>query len=294
MAKNNAVKSKPSIKKCAIFILTHKRPEQQITIATLKKAGYTGDLYLLCDTQDPTLKQYKKLYGDSVKTFDKKAYVNKFDLMTNDVKFNAVVYARNAVYDVAKKMGLDYIVVMDDDYSVFYLSVDQTGFYKRTKVTDMDRLITAHLKFLETANLDVLAFAQGGDFVGGWNGNINKNNFRPLRKAMNVFFLKVSNPIQFNGTINEDSTMGVQVAQAGGVVITNCLVQLEQTTTQKAVGGLTDIYKDAGTYQKSFYTLIASPSSTRVMYQRAVGRVHHLIQGDYAYPRIISASLKKK
>lgn len=279
--------------KCAIFILTHKRPDNQITLKTLEKSGYTGPVYLICDTLDPTLKQYKKKYGDMVKTFAKKDYIGKFDLMTNEVKLNAVVYARNAVYDIAKSMGLDYIIVMDDDYSVFYINVDKTGFYQRSKITDMNRILLAHLSFLETAGLDTLAFAQGGDFVGGWNSTIAKGNFRPLRKAMNVFFLKVSNPVQFNGIINEDATMGVQVAMQGGKVMTNCLVQLEQTTTQQAAGGLTDIYKDAGTYQKSFYTLMAAPSSTKVMFQRAVGRVHHFIVGDLSYPKIISDDHKK-
>lgn len=280
-------------KKFAVFILTHKRPNRQITIRTLRKSGYTGKIFLLCDDKDPTLKEYKELYGDDVKTFSKKKALKKFDLMTNAPKFNAVVFARNAVYDVAKKLGLDYIVVMDDDYSVFNFSVDRTGFYKRSKVTNMDRVIRAHLRFLSKAKLSTLAFAQGGDFVGGWNGTITKTHFRPLRKAMNTFFFDVNRPIQFNGAINEDSTMGVQVASQGGVVITNCLLQLEQTNTQEAEGGLTDIYKDDGTYQKSFYTLLASPSSTRVMYQRAVGRVHHFINGDCAYPKIISADHKK-
>lgn len=279
--------------KHAIFILTHKRPDRQITIATLSKSGYTGDIFLLCDDKDPTLPEYKKRYGSMVKTFSKEKYLGKFDLMTNVKRFDAVVFARNAVYDVARKMGLEYIVVMDDDYSVFNYSVDKTCFYKRTKVKDMDRLIKAHFRFLKSADLDVLAFAQGGDFVGGWNGNICKNNFRPLRKAMNTFFLRVSRPIAYPGIINEDSTMGVEVAKRGGVVLTNCLIQLEQTTTQAASGGLTDIYKHAGTYQKSFYTLMMSPSSTTVMYQHAVGRVHHLIRGNNAYPKIISAEHKK-
>ena len=280
-------------KKYAIFILTHKRPDRQITLRTLEKSGYTGKVYLLCDTDDPTLPQYKEQYGDMVKTFSKKKALKKFDLMTNAPKFNAVVFARNAVYEVARKMGLDYIVVMDDDYSVFNFSIDRTGFYKRSKVTDMNGVIRAHLRFLKNAKLSTLAFAQGGDFVGGWNGTITKNNFRPLRKAMNTFFFDVNRPVQFNGAINEDATMGVEVARQGGVVLTDCLLQLEQTNTQEAEGGLTDIYKDDGTYQKSFYTLMAAPSSTKVMYQRAVGRVHHFINGDCAYPKIISAEHKK-
>lgn len=280
--------------KYAVFILTHKRPEKQITIKTLRKSGYTGKIFLLCDDEDPTLDEYVERYGDDVKTFHKKDYINRFDRMTNEKRLNAVVYARNAVYDVAREMGLNYIIVMDDDYSVFNFSVDPTCFYKRTKVKNMNKVFAAHLRFLKHSKIAGLAFAQGGDFVGGWNGTINKTGYRPLRKAMNVFFFDVNKPVQFNGLINEDSTMGIQEAAKGHVILTNCLLQLEQTTTQKAEGGLTDIYKNLGTYQKSFYTLMASPSSVKVMYQRAVGRVHHFISGENAYPRIVSADLKKE
>lgn len=286
--------SKKKNTKFALFILTYKRPDAQITLKTLEKCGYTGPLYLLCDDGDPTLPRYRKLYGDRVKTFNKKEYRLKFDTMTNERRYDAVSYARNAVYDVAESMGLGYIVVMDDDYSTFMTSIDHLNYYKRTRITDMNRVVKAHLRFLKNSGLSVLAFAQGGDFVGGWNGLIVKNNFRPLRKAMNAFFLRVSDRIQFNGLMNEDSTMGVQVAAQGGVVLTNCLVQLEQTTTQKASGGLTDIYKDLGTYQKSFHTVLASPSSTQVLHQRAVGRIHHFIRGGNAYPKIISEDLKRK
>lgn len=280
--------------KFAVFILTHKRPTNQITIKSLRESGYTGKIYLVCDKDDPALKKYKKLYGDDVLVFDKKKYLGKFDLMTNVVRYDAVVYARNAVYDLAKSIGLKYVCVMDDDYSVFYTNIDKTGFYQRKRITDMNRVMRVHLEFLHSTGIATVAFSQGGDFVGGWNSNIAKTGFRPRRKAMNVFFFNVDRPVQFNGIINEDSTMGVQEAIKGNVILTNCLVQLEQTTTQQAEGGLTDIYKASGTYQKSFYTLMASPSSTKVMYQPAVGRIHHHITGNLAYPKIVSPDLKKK
>lgn len=278
---------------CAVFILTHKRPDNQKTLATLRESGYTGKIYLVCDTKDPTLDQYKEMYGDMVLVFSKAEYRKKFDLMTNDTKDNAVVFARNAVYDLAKQVGLDYVIVLDDDYSVFYINIDKTCSYQRTRITNLDRVFSIHLKLLIKSKLDVLAFAQGGDFVGGWDSNIAKSGFQPRRKAMNAFFFDVNNPVQFNGLINEDSTMAVQLAAVGRKVLTNCLVQLEQSTTQETAGGLTDIYKDLGTYQKSFYTVMASPSSVKVMYQRAVGRVHHLIQGNGSYPKIVSEDLKK-
>lgn len=293
-----AKKTKKGGMKAAVFILTNKRPDNQRTIETLGEQGYTGPIFLVCDDKDPTLKEYKKLYDgkDKIKviTFSKKKYLKKFDLMTNDVRWNAVVYARNAVYDLAKEQGLDYVIVLDDDYSVFYFNIDKTNSYQRTKIQNLNKVFSIHIKLLRDSGLDVLAFAQGGDFVGGWDSNIAKSGFTPRRKAMNSFFFRVDNPVTFNGIINEDSVMGVQEGAVGRKVLTNCLVQLEQATTQKQEGGLTDIYVDKGTYEKSFYTLLASPSSTRVMYQHAVGRIHHHIVGDYAYPKFVSPDLRNK
>lgn len=289
------MKTKPKkIKNFAVFVLTHKRPKKQLTLKTLDRLGYTGKTYLVVDDEDPTLKKYRKRYGGQVVTFNKKSYLGKFDLMTNDVRYNIVTYARNAVFDIAKKLGLDYMIVLDDDYTGFYLTVDSNGFYKNTQARNLDKLFKAHLKFLESSKIDVLAFAQAGDFIGGENGGWNRADLRPRRKAMNVFFFRTDNPITFNGTINEDSVMGVQVANEGKVVLTNCLVKMIQVVTQKAEGGLTDIYKDVGTYQKSFYTLMASPSSTKVMYQRATSRVHHFIVANNAYPCIVSEKYKKR
>lgn len=280
--------------KYAVFILTYKRPNNQITIRTLKRTGYTGRVYLVCDDEDPTLDEYKKVYGDMVQTFSKKKYLGKFDLMSNIVKLNAVVYARNAVFDIAKKLGVEYMIVMDDDYSDFIIVIDKDNFYLPTRVTDMDALVKAHLKYLASTNIDVLAFAQGGDFIGGLNGGFNRNGLRPLRKAMNVFFFRTNRPVQFNGAINEDSTMGVQEGAKGRIILTNCLIKMIQTSTQQASGGLTDIYVEDGTYQKSFYTLMASPSSVKVQYQRAVSRIHHMIDGECTYPKIISEEHRKK
>jgi len=52
-----------------IFILTHKRPDNQITLETLRRGNYSGKVYLVVDDLDPTLPEYQRLYGDKVLTF---------------------------------------------------------------------------------------------------------------------------------------------------------------------------------------------------------------------------------
>ena len=46
----------------AIFILTHGRPEKQLTLETLRKQGYTGKIYLLVDDIDDTVEELRNNY----------------------------------------------------------------------------------------------------------------------------------------------------------------------------------------------------------------------------------------
>lgn len=43
--------------KFAVFILTHGRAENVITVKTLKKAGYTGETYLVIDDTEQKKKR---------------------------------------------------------------------------------------------------------------------------------------------------------------------------------------------------------------------------------------------
>ena len=65
----------------AVFILTHGRPDNVITYHTLRKAGYTGKIYLICDDEDKTLSEYQSKYQDQVIVFSKQAYQDSFDIM---------------------------------------------------------------------------------------------------------------------------------------------------------------------------------------------------------------------
>lgn len=57
-----------------VFIITHHRAEKQLTLNCLRKAGYSGEIYLVVDNQDKELEIYKKNYKDKLLIFDKKEY----------------------------------------------------------------------------------------------------------------------------------------------------------------------------------------------------------------------------
>ena len=69
---------------------------------------------------------------------------------------------------------------------------------------------------------------------------------------------------------------------------------INQPITQTNSGGLTEFYLDGGTYLKSFYTVIFSPSCTKVSLMGSVNpRLHHKVSWNNAVPKIISENYKK-
>ena len=109
----------------AVFILTHGRPDNVITYNTLQRQGYTGPLYIIVDNEDKTIDQYRKRFGERVIVFDKAAIAETFDEGDNFHDRRAVVYARNASFQIARNLGLTYFLQLDDDYREFKYRIDE-------------------------------------------------------------------------------------------------------------------------------------------------------------------------
>ena len=56
----------------AVVILTHGRADKVYTFNSLRKQGYTGDIYLVIDNEDKQQEDYKKNFKDKVIILDKK------------------------------------------------------------------------------------------------------------------------------------------------------------------------------------------------------------------------------
>ena len=82
------------------LILTHGRPDKVYTYDTLRKRGYTGDIIVVVDNEDATLEEYKKKFPD-VYVFDKKAVAAQIDEGDNFQDRRAIIYARNAAFQIA-------------------------------------------------------------------------------------------------------------------------------------------------------------------------------------------------
>lgn len=285
--------------KFAVFILTHGRANNVITYSTLKKQGYTGKIYLMVDNEDSQVEEYKKLYGKQVIVFDKQKAIDYTDSGDNFKKRNSVVYARNWNFVIAKELGIDYFLQLDDDYKAFFNTFNNDREYitQRRNLNNLDAVCAAMVQFLIDSNADAVCMSQGGDFIGGPGSKVSKlaSQGKFSRKAMNAFFMNTAKPFKFMGRINEDVNAYVALGNVGKLFITVPRIRLEQIQTQANSGGLTDIYLDLGTYVKSFYSVMYAPSCIKITEMGVSSkRLHHMVRWKNAVPEIVAGSIKKQ
>lgn len=273
----------------AVFILTHGRSDNVITYRTLRDSGYTGKVYFIIDNEDSQADRYRHLYGDSVIMFDKRAMASMFDEGDNFDDRRTITHARNASWGIAKRLGVTYFVQLDDDYTGFrYRYNGSLEYIHGWKVKSMDRLFAIVLDYYMNAPILSIAFAQGGDYIGGDRSTTGGIKLWLKRKAMNSFFCSVNRPYYFSGRMNEDVNTYVLEGNKGGLFGTFFSASLEQKATQSNPGGITEAYKKYGTFVKSFYTVMYRPSCLKVsMMHSSNARIHHEIEWDNAVPKII-------
>lgn len=277
-----------------VFILTHGRPDKVYTTEALQTAGYTGKIVYVIDNEDSEANEYYRIFGkDSVVMFDKLKKSTEFDTIDRGEDRRAIVYARNACFDIAKSLGYKYFLELDDDYTCFRQRfVKDNGEFGTYYLKDFDAVVDSMLEFLEVSGATSVAFAQTGDFIGGKSSKVYKDKL--ARKAMNSFFCKTENRFDFIGRINEDVNTYVNLGSKGYLFFTVADMSLDQVQTQANSGGMTELYNASGTYVKTFFTIISNPSSVKIC---TVGighpRIHHRINWENAVPKIISGDFKK-
>ena len=277
----------------AIFILTHGRPNSVHTVEVLNEINYTGAWYILIDDEDDTEPQYRKNYGDRVIQFCKKDIASRYDQGDTQEERRTVFYARNACFEIAKEMGLKYFMELDDDYVTMNYRREIDGqLTQRVGVKQGDRLLNAMIDFLEISGATTVALAQGGDFIGGIQSKVWKEKL--ARKAMNTFVCSTERPFQFLGRINEDVSTYTLLSSQGKLFFTIADIMVNQLTTQKNPGGMTDVYLDCGTYLKSFYSVMYCPSAVKISVMGGTHmRIHHQVNWNNCAPKILNEKYKR-
>lgn len=276
-----------------VFVLSHGRPRNVKTLDALRRGNYSGHWLIVLDTEDATRQEYIDAYGaDRVVLFDKAAIAATFDTADLSDERRTVVYARNACWDIARARGYTHFLQLDDDYDRFMFRKVVGRRLPGPKIRDLDAVFLRMLAFLEDTGAATVALGQGGDVLGGVrDGNWKK---KILRKAMNTFFIRTSDDWRFVGRINEDVNTYTVLAHRGLLFFTTLYAMINQPTTQQNSGGMTEVYRDGGTYAKSFYTKMMLPSAVDVAwFGQTHFRMHHNVRRNNCCPKILSAAYRR-
>lgn len=279
-----------------VFILTHGRVDNQYTYRSLCEQGYTGRCVFILDNEDGQVEEYKRRYGDeNCYVFDKLAMSKRIDEVFRGDR-RVIVYARNACFDAARDLGYKYFMELDDDYTSFVWRFDKDCEYnpKTPKIKCLNTVFESMLRYYVNTPLTSLAMAQGGDFIGG-SSNQMLQSIGTKRKAMNSFICSVDRPFEFKGRINEDVNAYTQLTSVGKIFLTIVQCNLQQKITQSNSGGMTDVYRDSGTYVKSFSSVIVFPSGVKVtLLNSRHKRIHHNVYWENTAPKILQEKWRKK
>lgn len=269
-----------------VFIITHKRPDNQITYKTLKRGNYTGKIIFVLDDGDNTIDAYCEKYGkENIQIFHK---YEDFDIGDNLTDHKGVpVYARNICFKIAREKGYKYFVQLDDDYPKIDYRYVKDGKLKAKPVSDFDKLFEAMCRFMEPEAINCVAFAVAGDYIGGANGRYRDGLYR---NARNSFFCRTDRPFEFLGRINEDVTTPAVNNMLGRLFFTFMGVQVTLYDHEKNKGS-TEQYQEVNLYWNYFYPVLYVPSAISVAYGKT-GFIKR-VRWNNLLPQIINEKWRK-
>lgn len=276
--------------KIGYFIISHGRPNEQLTFDLLISSGISReDIFIVCDNLDETLQEYIANYKNNVLIFDKQVYMDLCDGGVQKPTGIHAVYARNAAIDFAKVKGYQYFIVADDDIKSLHHRVIEDEKLKAYPVKNINDCILSCINFMNTnTHLSCIGFGTNNTFIGGVNAAIYKRGFDYM--AVNIALYRAETPIQYASECQEDLIASILNNSVGNLVVSIPFVMVDAIVKGRNKGGNEGHYAEENTYYRYFGTLIYAPASIRIMSKS--GELVKNNKSNY-YPMILSDRWKK-
>lgn len=266
-----------------IYIISKGRPHC-ITANVLTKIKYTGEWFIVCGSNDVTIDEYKKNWGESrVLVFDWYEEVKQSDLLDNfgvEKMSSGAVPVRNATRKISENRGEKRHWQFDDDYTGFY-HIDKTKTkWHRLTGAEMERELRKLANYGLAANLANIGIAVSSEsrpenikMIG--NRVFNAHNL-PSEESL---FTK------WRGRMNDDLINAIETHRAGRREYHIKYMNLVIKKTQSERGGNTDIYVAHGTVRKAAYAVMIAPKDVKLTIRH--GRYHHKCNWRGIVPKLI-------
>lgn len=186
-----------------ILVISHGRAGNVKTLNALDHFGYSGPWYIVIDNEDAQAEDYRSCYGsDHIVVFDKALEASRLDVadnFTGRLGRKSTVYVRNASFDIARRLGFRYFMVLDDDYNYFRFVLDGSRRYTCRRCTRLDSVLDICLDyFTRTPSLTTIAWLQGGRPAG--RGQLQQP-FQHPEKSHEQLYLRHRAPFFLHGPV---------------------------------------------------------------------------------------------
>lgn len=268
----------------AIFIISHGRAENLLTMLALEKSNVKSNVYIIIDNLDAQKEKYFELYEDKVIVFDKEKMLKKTDTMDNFHNLSSAVYARNFCFELAKKLKVDYFICLDDDIKYFCNRYDNQGSLSRSEIKDIDDVFNIYIDYMQKANITCIGFGNEGGYIGGVFGKFAKGFGRTANQAM---IIKTNSDIKYLGTQNEDFNICCRYFEKIFMEIYKISIFTPKRGTNE--GG--NDYGLSNEYCSNFYSVMLAPSCNKIK----LGKNSAILKRKWnmLLPEIVSEVYKK-
>lgn len=277
----------------AVFICTHGRPDRQFTLNLLRDSGYTGKIYIVVDDTDTSIQQYVDKFGvDDIIVFNKSHYIEESDTGVSVPPLKCVLYAKNAVEDIAHNMGLASFVIADDDITNFrYRPIESGKLGSLTVRTGMDDVVASFVEYILESKLTAVSFCIAHYLFGGIKVYTDKGRLQKLRIPYNFVFRNASYKVDWVSAFGEDVVTALLQGSRGSVMLNIPFVQLSIVPLGTAAGGMQDTYTDLTDFTRAMFDFVFLP--TAISLSAYKDKFVASIQTAHAFPMLVSQRYKK-
>lgn len=273
-----------------IFIPSYHRPNNCKTAKYyVKRIGWQANkVHVFIDSEADDRAEYEQMcasLGCQLHVFDMDEARRRYDYVHRaSVSRRSAGQARNMMHDYARENGITFYLVQDDDTSMY--GVRANGIKSRTaKPEDVINGFVAVRWFMQKHHIGMFGLSQTGDLIGGIGDN---KIFR--KKVMNTTFIDTRYIYRGEKGVQDDDTSQFVGAMNEGFFTGSFRygLVLQQMTSAKQAGGLTDLYNECKLLNKALVALIQFPSCIYANRQKNNGgRLHNMIRYKYLFPCIL-------
>ena len=247
----------------AIYIITHGRADNQLTLNLLLDYGYTGKYYLVLDDMDNDIQAYIDKYGaENIIIFSKEHYLSIADtgLSSQERVLNFPLYARMAIEDIAEQDGYQFFMVFDDDLTNIRIRYDENGVLKSHSTRGIiNEVFSECIDFIDHSNIACASFGFSNSYRSGVKALYEETARN--RMCAETFLRNGKFKVEWKPLMIHDLLTSISCNMQGQVWMQLLNIQIDIKMSEGKVDGVSaDVYRSFDKFRRVCFPLMMYPS----------------------------------